>query len=260
MAYMRCNFYSDVLRMNCEMQVIYPEQAKTMIGVKSNEGREQLPQVLYLLHGSSDDDTIWLRRTSIERYVSNKNLVIVMPNAHLSFYSDIKGGFSYWKYLTEELPAKVASFFRVSSKREDTFAAGLSMGGYGAIKMVLARPDQYYAGASLSGALYLDDRFTEGEMGKVLNYIHGSYDAYKNTISDLLFTLGRISKLQEADRPKLYACCGTEDFLYEDNQIFRNKCKELGVALTYEEEKGEHEWGYWDMKIQDVLKWLPLRE
>ena len=59
-------------------------------------------------------------------------------------------------------------------------------------------------------------------------------------------------------RPLLYQCCGTEDFLYEDNQTFRKACAETDFQLTYEEEPGEHEWGYWDKKIQDVLQWLPL--
>ncbi|MNO08323.1 hypothetical protein D3C81_2309100 [compost metagenome] len=59
-------------------------------------------------------------------------------------------------------------------------------------------------------------------------------------------------------KPLLYQCCGTEDFLYKDNQTFRKACAKTSLSLTYEEGPGEHEWGYWDTKIRDVLAWLPL--
>ena len=115
---------------------------------------EDVP-VLYLLHGLSDDDTIWSRRTSIERYVAPLGIAVVMPQVHQSFYSDEVHGLPFWTFLTEELPALVHGFFRTSTRREDTFVAGLSMGGYGAMKWALREPHRFAAAASLSGALAL---------------------------------------------------------------------------------------------------------
>ena len=117
--------------------------------------------MLYLLHGLTDDHTGWQRYTSIERYADEAGLAVVMPAVHHSFYTDEVHGHAYWTYVSEELPALVHRLFRVSDRPEDTFAAGLSMGGYGAVKLALSHPDRYAAAASLSGTLditYMADR------------------------------------------------------------------------------------------------------
>ena len=109
--------------------------------------------MLYLLHGLSDDHTAWLRYTSIERYATARGLAVVMPAVHRSFYADEAHGHAYWQFVSEELPRIVAAFFRLSERPEDTFVAGLSMGGYGALKLGLHHPERFAAVASLSGAV-----------------------------------------------------------------------------------------------------------
>src|SRR5215207_9009351 len=157
MAHVRCDFFSVALILSTSMTVLLPQQTSTQIGM---EGRstDGPPPVLYLLHGLSDDDTIWLRRTSVERYAAPLGLAVVMPQVHRSFYTAEAVGGRYWTFLSEELPALVYSFFRLSDRREDTFVAGLSMGGYGALKWALRRPDRFAAAASLSGALNVAHR------------------------------------------------------------------------------------------------------
>src|SRR6476619_7886720 len=130
------------------MTVILPQSTAGQIGMTGSESTGETP-VLYLLHGLSDDDTIWLRRTSIERYVAALGLAVVMPQVHRSFYTDEAYGNRYWTYLSEELPEIVHGFFRLSRRREDTFVAGLSMGGYGALKWALRDPGRFAAAASL---------------------------------------------------------------------------------------------------------------
>lgn len=110
-------------------------------------------QVLYLLHGLYGDHTNWLRYTSIERYVQDRRLAVVMPAVGNSFYQDMYHGPDYLTYITQELPRYICRLFPVSDRREDTFVAGLSMGGYGAVKCAFQCPEQYAACASLSGAL-----------------------------------------------------------------------------------------------------------
>src|SRR5215213_10189016 len=136
MAHLRCDFFSDALGLSTSMTVILPQPTQNQIGMAGKAG-EGPPPVLYLLHGLSDDDTIWLRRTSIERYVAPLGLAVVMPQVHRSFYLDEAIGNRYWTFLSEELPSVVGSFFRVSQRREDTFVAGLSMGGYGRVSWPL---------------------------------------------------------------------------------------------------------------------------
>ena len=154
MAHLRCHFFSDALSLSTSMTVILPQSTETQIGL---EGRstDAPPPVLYLLHGLSDDDTIWVRRTSIERYAAPLGLAVVMPQVHRSFYTDEAYGRRYWTFLTEELPDLVGLFFRVTDRPADTFVAGLSMGGYGAFKWALRQPERFAAAASLSGAVDL---------------------------------------------------------------------------------------------------------
>lgn len=250
MALIQCHFYSETLGLSTSMTVILPEETSTQIGMRNVSTGTEHP-TLYLLHGLSDDDTIWLRRTSIERYVAPLGLAVVMPQVHRSFYTDMEYGGKYWTYISEEVPRVARSFFRLSARREDNFVAGLSMGGYGAFKLALRKPDSFAAAASLSGAV---DMATFS--GPDAHLIFGDKSLI-DTENDLLWLLQRVGQA-DGHRPKLYQCCGTEDFLYEQNQNFKRACTLTDLDLTYEEEPGAHEWGYWDSKIQDVLKWLPL--
>ncbi|MFP4378954.1 MAG: alpha/beta hydrolase [Candidatus Sumerlaeia bacterium] len=263
MALIQCDFFSEVLGMCMSMNVILPEKAKGLIGMEGTAQRDKHP-TLYLLHGRSDDHSIWLRRTSIERYVAPLGLAVVMPAVHLSYYCNLKDGGQYWDYISQEVPAKAREFFPLSEAREDNFAAGLSMGGFGAFKLGLNCPDQYAAAASLSGALWTPERFAERynqkarpEMRRSLEPAMGSPEEFKGSINDFIHQAQAIAD-QDKPRPKLYQCCGTEDFLYKANAEFRDRIEPLGFDYTYEEEPGIHEWAYWDKKIQRVLDWLPL--
>lgn len=259
MALIHCNFFSETLGISTSITVILPQNTKTQIGMAGSKKKEKYP-VLYLLHGLSDDHTIWQRRTSIERYVADMGLAVVMPDGGRSFYTDMKYGHKYWTYITEELPEIVASFFPISTLPEDSFIAGLSMGGYGAFKAVLSNPEKYSAGASLSGALDINSSFlreTDEPFKIELSNIFGEASLFKGSKNDL-FSLA--SKLEfSAKKPKLYQACGTEDFLYEDNIKFKSFIEDKNFNYTYDENVGTHEWGFWDLQIQKVLKWLPLK-
>ena len=250
MALIHCNFFSNVLQISASMDVILP-QGGALSGRK-------LP-TLYLLHGLSDDHTIWQRRTSIERYVEPLGLAVVMPAVNRSFYADMAHGPRYWTFVSEELPRLARAFFPLSDKRADNFAAGLSMGGYGAFKLVLSHPDRFAAGASLSGALDLAHRLDQVGEERMPEFedVFGDPARLKGSENDLFHLAEKVARRKR--QPRLYQCCGTEDFLYEGNVRFRQHAERLELDLTYEEGPGEHEWGYWDQQIQKVLAWLPLR-
>ena len=256
MAFIQCDFFSEVLGLSTSMNVILPQPASGQIGMEGSKASDKYP-VLYLLHGLSDDHTIWARRTSIERYVASLGLAVVMPAVHKSFYTDMAKGDRYWTFVSEELPQIVRSFFPISAAREDNFVAGLSMGGYGAFKLALRCPDKFIAGASLSGALNIADLAKNRNPQRAWEYVFGDLDKIKGSDNDLLYLAEKVAK-SNGPKPMFYQCCGTEDFLYEDYIVFRDWANELGLDLTYEEEPGTHEWGYWDKKIQRVLEWLPL--
>ncbi|AZN42496.1 alpha/beta hydrolase [Paenibacillus albus] len=245
MAVIHMTFFSSVLGMTSPLTVIMPQDVQP---------GEKLP-VLYMLHGLSDDDTTWLRQTTIEYQLANRRMAVVMPNVHRSFYSDMAHGRKYWTYISEELPKIVKAMFPISDRREDTFVAGLSMGGYGAFKLALAHPDRYAAAASFSGALdirALPHLFEGNEFTEIFGDLEGTKEH-----KDDLFYLAERAVKSGAKLPALYQCCGTADFLYEDNIRFLNYAKELGVELAYEEEPNhQHEWGYWNMKLPRVLDWI----
>lgn len=257
MALMQCHFYSETLGLSTTMTVILPQNTTTQIGMDNKAGAHRHP-TLYLLHGLSDDDSIWLRRTSIERYVASMGIAVVMPQVHRSFYTDMEYGGKYWSFISEELPALARSFFPLSDAREDNFVAGLSMGGYGAFKLALRKPEMFAAAASLSGALNIAGRFMKDDIAQDARLIFGD-KPITGSDNDLLHLLKELNNAG-GPKPKLYQCCGTEDFLYEDNLQFLDACRQTTLDLTYTEGPGAHDWGYWDARIQDVLKWLPLRE
>lgn len=260
MALLHVDFFSDVLGMSMNMDVLLPQQTHGQIGMEGRNTKGQY-KTMYLLHGMSDDHTIWQRRTSIERYVSDLGIAVVMPTTHLAFYTDTRYGMRYWTFISEELPAICREFFpKMSDKKEDTLAAGLSMGGYGAWKLALGANDTFGAAASLSGALDIVSDYHRS-LHDDNPHAKASFAATFGSPEDLqgsdneLFVLADKLAAKKKELPRLYAWCGTEDFLYEGNLRAWEYVKKLGYPLTCEQSEGDHQWKYWDAKIQDVLKW-----
>jgi putative tributyrin esterase len=262
MALLHVDFFSEVLGMCMQMDVILPQKTSGQIGMEGKINEGKIP-TLYLLHGMSDDHTIWQRRTSIERYVSEMGIAVVMPTTHLGWYTDTAYGSRYWNFISKELPEICRSLFNnLSDKREETFAAGLSMGGYGAMKLGLAASETFGAVASLSGAMDVADAslINIGLIQETYwKNIFGNLDQIKDSENDL-FALAKQLKASGKELPKIYMWCGTEDFLYYENQKMKKHLIQLGYDLTYEESHGDHQWKYWDEKIQTVLNWLPIKK
>lgn len=257
MALLRCDFFSDALETGTSMTVLLPQASEEQIGVSgpagSSRGSGRGVPVLYLLHGLSDDSSAWLRFTSIERYAAELGLAVVMPQVARSFYADEVHGGRYWTFLSEELPAVVGSFFNVSQRREDTFVAGLSMGGYGAIKWSLHQPERFAAAASLSGALDLVAISTVPWRAELFERI---FDGRIGAEDDLFALL---AGAEVEALPSFYVGCGTEDLLYASSLRFVDEATAAGLDVHVDFRPGEHEWGLWDASIRDVLAWLPLQ-
>jgi S-formylglutathione hydrolase FrmB len=259
-ALIHCDFYSEALRLCTSVCVVLPQPPGPLDWTSAPPARKY--PVLWLLHGLSDDHTIWQRRTSIERYVNSTDLAVVMPAVHRSWYTDMAAGNRYWTFISEELPGIMRSLFPLSPRREDNFVAGLSMGGYGAFKLALRHPERYAAAASLSGALgiaYGLAQTPDEAMKAEMKYVFGDLAIVPGSENDTVALAERYSR-STGPQLRLYQCCGTEDFLYDSNVRFRDYARKLGLDLTYEEGPGEHDWGYWDCMIQRVLTWLPLEK
>lgn len=260
MAFIQIGFFSETLGMAVHCGVILPQTATRQVGMESAERGGRHP-VLWLLHGASDDHTIWQRRTSIERYAAQLGLAVVMPAVQLSSYANMAHGGRYYDYVTKELPAKMRLFFPLSDAREDNFIAGLSMGGAGCLKIGLANPDKYAAiGAFSAGAPGLrPDRPRPGSE-KRRKMLYDGRDI-TGTEEDVACSVKKILE-QGLPAPRIFHSVGTEDFTLEGCRATRDFFRGIPgdpFGYTYEEHPGAHTWEYWDTHIQDFLKFLQLR-
>ena len=253
---LHCDFHSPVLRRNTHINVILP--TPTEVGQPMPENLK----VLYLLHGLHGDETSWLHFSNIERYAYDANIAVVIPGVGNSFYQNMAHGEDFFTYITEELYDYVQALFPVSKKREDTFIAGLSMGGYGAWYLALACPEKYAATASFSGAVDVGFRYLAESMPKdtpLPFYVDNCFgDPTKIAGSDRdVFVLFEKAKAKGI-LPRMYQSCGTADFLYGMNVAANKKLTEMGAKITWRETPGvDHVWDFWDSEIRWVLKnWL----
>ena len=248
MALVRIDHIPETVKVNLPLYIILPSPGE-MRGLPVSQRK-----VLYLLHGLSDDGSAWQRYTAIEPIAALYGLVVVMPSAGRSFYTDQPNGQYYFSYLTDELPRYIRDVFGLAPRREDTFIAGNSMGGYGAFKAAFLHPELYGAAASFSGVLSMefiaaypnDPRLPEfmqlfGDLAKLSGSEH-----------DPAAWLRRAAK-NAADLPKLYMSCGRQDDLYMLNVQFHAACQALGIPMDYHEEDAFHDWFFWNKEIERFL-------
>jgi S-formylglutathione hydrolase FrmB len=251
MALLTVNFSSSALKIHTAVNVILPQE-----GVWPDALPRRTWPTLWLLHGLSDDHTIWQRLTAIERYVEGLPLAVVMPAVNRSFYQDTAYGPAYWSYVSEELPARLRTWFPLDESRAGNFVAGLSMGGYGALRLGLTHPNRYAAVASLSGATaYAHKRMVDPVVRTEMRAIYGTLSGHKGGPTDL-FALAENVAASSSAQPRVYLACGTEDFLYKDNVAFHRHLSKLGIAHDWVTGPGDHTWGYWDAQIEQVVGWM----
>lgn len=255
MALIHSHFFSDVLGLSTQMEVILPEPRSLPEGAPATG----FP-TLFFLHGLTDDTTAGLRYLPLERLVWGTGLAVVMPQVQRSFYADMVHGQAFHTFLAEELPELCRRFFPLSPAREDTFLAGVSMGGYGAFHLALSYPERFGAAISLAGTLDRVSRIEQYEAENRAEHelIFGDLEAMGDSPYHL-FNLLASAAAHPAGCPALFQACGTEDFLYAENQSFRARAEAAGLPLTYVEGPGEHKWAYWEEALQEGLAWLPLR-
>ena len=252
MALINLKFASEVLGMQTEINVVVPQRStKGQIGM-SGEAKGEKYKTLLLLHGLSDDASTWLRRSSIERYATENGIAVIMPAAERSFYTDMKYGENFYTYISEEVPRIAREFLPLSDKREDNFIAGLSMGGYGALKIALKNPERYAAVAGLSSVADVQD-FIEVHAPKVGKLVFG--EDMKVPPEEDLFAIAEACNSSEV-KPRVMMIEGLSDFLLDGNLRLKAKFESLDYDYTYIDAPGGHSWAFWDKHIQYVLKWM----
>ncbi len=271
MSLVTMNFESQYLNSNHEISIILPNKPRNIEAKNYYESKKKY-KVLWLLHGTFGDHTDWLRRTNIELYACEKDLIVVMPSALNSNYSNWDKsmlGFSMFDYFTKELMPLVYNWFPASDKREDNFIAGLSMGGRGTIKFAVNHPEKFAAAAVLSAApvdfhnlteeyLQQDNPFSHRMLSMVENA--GGLDKFimsTENVWDIIDMLAGSGKL-----PRLLFACGKDDtMIYENLKVFKKHADEIGLKAEYLTLDGyKHEWRFWDIAIQHALDFFGLED
>ena len=257
-----CNFFSKTLKNHVDLNVLIPTMKDNEClnaGYDEIYKKSQPFKTLYLLHGALDDYSSWIRHTSIERYAEEKGIAVVMPSGQNGFYSNAIFGLNYYDFITEELPNFIRATFNSSSKREDNFIAGPSMGGYGATKCALLNPDKYGAFADLSGAV--DPEKLEPQM-VALGFDFFRYDLIfggsKNVTNskDDLYLMAKNLK-DSKNKPNASIACGLEDVVnYPMNIKLKETLEEANVNVTFIDGHGGHDWVYWDKCIEQFINSL----
>lgn len=245
-------------------------------------------KVLWLLHGATCNHNDWIKYTNIVRYAEDRDLIVVMPsvlNSDYSNYLSFADSFNVWDFIPNELMPMVYNWLPASSRREDNFIAGMSMGGNGALMFAVGHPELFGGVAVLSSTAreieYLrplagltSDQFREAakdpircpgpnstgmrlkEVNQVAKYptVQAFLDSYEN-IWDRLPKAAAAGNL-----PRMYVCCGTRDKnVYPRYLRFRKYLEQLGVDALFQEYEGyRHEYALWDIAIQKALDFFEI--
>ena len=262
MAIIEVNFISKCLMREVTYKAILPVDK---FGPQPENAEKKPLKTLSRLHGIFGNYTDWVNGTRIQAWAEANDLAVIMPSGENRFYlDDEKSGELYGEFIGKELVEFTRKLFPLSDKREDTFIAGLSMGGYGAIRNGLKYAENFGCVIGLSAALVHDTWKDADNSAPIFTFrrnyyeaVFGEYDKVKGSDKD---PKALLLKLKEEGRPvpKMYLCCGTEDGLVTANRDFRDFLNENGVDLTYVEGPGKHDWVFWDTYIKKVLDWLPL--
>jgi len=254
MALIQMQFLSTALKRTVPVTVILPVDNTAFADKKT-----KFP-TLYLLHGLLGDHNDWVVNTRIRKWAEERGLAVVMPSGDNSFYVDqLLPNQEYGEFIGRELVDMTRRAFPLSTAREETFLAGLSMGGFGAIRNGLKYAETFGYIAGLSSAVHIFEMAPDAPNRTLFreDLVFGDLEVARKTDKNPRVALVR-AKEKGLPIPEFYMSCGLQDSLLESNRSLRDYFLENGVPLTYRETDGHHDWDFWDTQIREVLNWLPL--
>ncbi|MCR5294158.1 MAG: hypothetical protein K6E30_03130 [Lachnospiraceae bacterium] len=240
--------YSNVLNMEVDVRLILPDA--------DGSGR-QLP-CIYLCHGGSGDEDAWLLYGGVAELADQYRAVFCLVNAADSCFTDMAHGFRYASFIGEELPVIMRQLFKqLSGKREETFIAGLSNGGYGALLIGLAHPETFAAIGAFSAGDKADAKpkaFPAGQMDPRIR-LFGQTEIHDTNYS--ITHLAEVLAASDRPKPRIYHACGGKDPWLDMNHIVRRCFEELACpeyAYQYHQiEEYGHEWAFWREELVRFL-------
>ena len=221
---------------------------------RSYENGGRFP-VLYLLHGIYGDYKNWDTRTGLENYAKNLNIIIVMPDADNSWYTNSATvpADKFEDYIAKDLIAEIDEKYRTIHDGHQRAIAGLSMGGYGAVKLGVKYPELFAFAGSLSGAFNAPgnlDALRPDFRAKLLEVFDGE-DSPTRQQNDIFLLL---NAPHQVPYPYFYLACGSADFFLETNRALAHQLSSRNLAYEYHETAGGHTWEYWDQSLPSLLR------
>ncbi|HEX8181252.1 MAG TPA: alpha/beta hydrolase family protein [Pyrinomonadaceae bacterium] len=218
--------------------------------------------VLYLLHGLAGSHNDWVsNRAHLAEHAAHYRIIIVTPEGHDGWYTDSATAprEQYESYIMQELLADVERRYRTIPTRAGRAIAGLSMGGYGALKFGVKYPDKFIFAASMSGAhgaprWDAQDKELIDFVKPSIARVYGPMDNPVRPANDLFKLLGDLPPERIAQLPFLYLDCGTEDFLLASNRALADLLLKRKIPHEFRELPGGHTWPYWDNQVQEILR------
>ena len=261
MASGRMEFHADSIMQHTNFSFVIPNDF-IMEEIKEPRHYDRPTKSLILLHGLTGTDTDWLYGGVAQEMAKQYNLAVFMPTTGNSFYLDrgYPGG-NFGTFVGEELPAYIRETFGYCRTREDTLIAGLSRGGFGALRTALAYPDTFSACIALSPALVLHEVAGTGKRENsimpdgLVREVFGNPETLLESEHNPEF-LYRKGKAAGKTLPKIYMAIGREDSLYGVNQDFRRFLEQQQADFFYEDGPGIHDWDFWNKYLPRGLEWV----
>lgn len=229
-------------------------------GVSIPDGRDcrELKTVL-LLHGYTGDGFNWISQELMQKY----NIAVVTPNGENGFWLDgLSTGHKYSTLISEEIIGYLRRTFGLARSAENTLIMGLSMGGFGTLHAALAYPDVFGKAAAMSSALIVHQiaGMKAGEGTELANFEYyrecfGELDAVEQSKNNPEVLAKRLKK-DGGKLPEIYMCCGTEDFLLNENRAFHAFLDNISYPHVYFEDSGGHDMGFWDKATPRLLEMM----
>jgi putative tributyrin esterase len=240
MAFATINYFSRSLQKASSFNIVFPD----------NPPLKRPWAMFYLLHGLSDDHTIWMRRTSIERYVQGWPLVVVMPDGGRGFYTNAEEGMAYEDDLMKDVLGLVERTFPVKKERDGRAIGGLSMGGYGAVKLGLKHHETFGSVNSHSGAVGMLRQESMKNRPLTPEFMRIFGEDPQGGDED---PFALVERIDHGRIPPMRIDCGVDDVLLDQNRSFHKHLESLRIMHEYQEFPGGHNWAYWDEHVQEAI-------
>ncbi len=219
--------------------------------------------VIYLLHGLTGHYNNWTDRTRLAEYAAAHQFIIVTPEGDNGWYTDsvTAANDKYESYIVKELIPEIEKRYRTLADRDNRFIAGLSMGGYGAVKYGLKYPAMFSIVGSFSGALGAAgfNETNAGAIGKSMAAVFGPDNSETRRSNDVFALIRGLTPENTKQLPFIYQSCGTEDFLIANNREFVALLVEKKVPHEYRQHPGAHTWDFWDTHVREFLTLVSRR-